>query len=384
VKYCRRCKTRGRDDQSHCANCGDELTEFGAGPSSNSVPGSGSAGATPEPTLALAGQIAVLQESRLRNLHRLRGLVLAALLVAFAFLFVGYRVYASTVLVYARLENVSIRQEPGNEQKILVEFDVVQPGKVSFERRSGGRRTEKVDQFETTGRKSQEWVWPSDPNTGIEFDVIYRGGWTRTFDRQRFSVSEASTRGAVDIVFLLDTTSSMTPFSRALKQQCIEFADTVRAGGRNVRLGLVGFGDVPRGEPVRSFPPTGDLQLFQSEVDALPPTPGGDEPESSVDALEAALALPFRRGAVICFIHITDADTHRQQELAAIRTRLESDGIVAFVVSRPQWRPVYEPLCVGGGEFFSIEQASFEIQQARFERILERLADSIISAIQTR
>ncbi len=348
------------------------MTEFGARPA-----GTTSSGTSPEPVLALAGQIAVLQESRQRNLQRLRGLVLAAGLVAAAFLFVGYRVYAATVLVYARLENVTIRQDPANEQKILVEFDVVQPGKVSFERRSGGRRTEKVDQFDTIGRKSQEWVWPSDPLTGIDFDVIYRGSWTRTFDRQHFSVSEASTRGAVDIVFLLDTTSSMTPFSRALKQKCIDFADTVRAGGRNVRLGLVGFGDVPRGEPVRSFPPTGDLQLFQSEVDALPPTPGGDEPESSVNALEAALALPFRPAAVVCFVHITDADTHRQQELAEIRTRLEAAGVVAFVVSREQWRLVYEPLCVGGGEFFPIEQA-------RFERILERLADSIVSAIQSR
>ena len=47
-----------------------------------------------------------------------------------------------------------------------------------------------------------------------------------------------------DIVFLMDSTRSMTPFIDTLKQNCIDFAEIVSREGHDCRLGLVGFGDV--------------------------------------------------------------------------------------------------------------------------------------------
>lgn len=367
MKYCRRCKTRGRDTDSHCAVCGEELATFGARPAA-------AGGASDEPTLQLAGEIAALEATRQKNVGRTRMLLLAAGLTLIGFLAVAWRIYASTVLVYAVLDKVAIHQDPKNPWRIQMSFEVVKPGRVSYERRSGGRRTEKVDVFRTAGPETQEWTWESDPTTGIEFDVIYRSGLSRTYERKRFDVSSARIERPVDVVFLLDTTASMTPFVDTLKAKCLQFAESVRAGQRDVRMGLVGFGDVPRREPIHAFPPVRSVDEFRREVESLPMLDGGDNPESSVDAIERALEMQFREDALICFIHITDAFTHRSQRIESLAGELRDRGIMVCVVSRTQFQPVYQPLCVNQGEFFAIEQANFS-------EILDRLATSITSAL---
>lgn len=366
MKYCRRCKTRARDQETHCAVCGDELTLFGARPAAG--------GASDEPTLQLAGQIAELEATRRKNIGRSRVLWLAAVFALIGFLAVGWRIYAATVLVYAVLDKVEIIQDPKDPWRVIVSFNVVQPGRVSFERRSGGRRTEKVDQFRKTGSQTQYWIWESDPATGIDFDVIYRSGWTRTFERKHFEVAAVRPSRPVDVVFLLDTTGSMSPFIQTLKAKCVRFAEAVRGGERDVRLGLVGFGDVGEREPIHVFAPVTSAEEFRREVDSLPMYDGGDNPESSVDAIERALGVQYRGDALVCFIHITDAHTHRAQELERLTGVLRERGIMMCVVSRTRFRSVYEPLCVNRGEFFAIEQANFE-------SILDRLATSISSAL---
>lgn len=373
MKYCRSCKIRARDDVEVCSACGQPLSMFGLIPAGGS---GGEAGVAPA-VLELRGEIEQLRAARDQQSRLGRRLMIACAVVAAAFLFVGYRVYASTVLVYAKLADVEIRQDPQHPLKIMTSFRVLSPGKVSFERRSGGARTEKIDWFGEQQEVDQNWTWPSDPSSGIEFDVVYRTGWSRTFERKRFEIDANKLRPTVDVVFLLDTTYSMEPFIEGLKRKCIDFAAEVRRGGRDVRLGLVAYGDTGINEPIRVFPLTAEIQQFQSHVANVPRNSGGDDPESSVDALDKALTLEFRPGASLCFVLITDAQTHREQELHRIVRAMNERKVVSFVVSRGEFRSIYEKICLNGGEFKAIEEADFAT-------LLEGVAEKLDAAIRSR
>jgi hypothetical protein len=114
--------------------------------------------------------------------------------------------------------------------------------------------------------------------------------------------------GAVDIVFVLDVTGSMSGSISGVKNNIMEFADSLKARRINFRLGMVTFLDII--ENVYGF--TADAQLFKANV-ALQYAHGGDDtPENSLDALYRASEMPFRETAKKVFIWITDANYHEK------------------------------------------------------------------------
>jgi hypothetical protein len=375
VKYCRICKTRAGDAESVCAKCGSPLAVLGGATSGG--PGGGD---TAAPGLTLQGQIRELQETQRKNVQRSRALGLIAALVTLAILLTVFNVYRLKVLSYAVIRDVEIEQDAASDRTIRVAFDVVTPGKVSYDRSSGGSRMEKVDVFAEPGRKQLTWTWPADAATGIDFRVGYRGGLTRAAETRHFDVgAEVKKTAHVDVLFLLDTTISMNEFITGLKRKAIDFASIVRREGHDCRLGLIGFGDVDYREPMEVFEPTADIQEFQTKVELVPRTKGGDEPESSLEAIDAGLKLDFREGATVCFVLITDADYKKNSEQlrSGLISELKRRGIVVYVVSRENWRDRYTPLCVNGGRFHAIEDA-------QFEQILTDLARSITNQIRSR
>lgn len=375
VKYCRNCKTRAGDAETVCAKCGSPLAVLGG-----SVASSTEGGGTAAPGLTLQGQIRELEETQRKNVRRGRALGVIAAIVALAIMLTIFNVYRLTVLSYAVVKNVEIKQDESSDRTIRVSFDVVTPGKVSYDRSSGGNRVEKVDVFADAGRQELTWTWPADATTGIDFRVGYRGGLTRAAESRHFNVGAEVRKAAhVDVMFLLDTTISMNDFIVGLKQKAIEFASIVRKEGHDCRLGLIGFGDVERGEPMEVHEPTADVQLFQSHVARIPRTDGGDEPESSLLATRAGLAVDFRESATVCFVLITDAPYKdvEEQLLTGLVNELRRRSIVMYVVSRQDLQPKYERLCVNGGRYLAIESA-------RFEEILSGLARSITNRIRSR
>ncbi len=373
MKYCRACKTRAAEGDTVCSRCGQPLAVLGG-----QVAGSGAGGSAPAaPQLSLQGQIQQLEATRNRNLRGSRLLAFVAAVVLVAILTTIYNVYSYTVLSYAVLSNVEVEQDPAAEQLVRISFDVLKPGKVAYDRQSGGERTEKVDLLATTGRQQLAWAWPSSKETGIDFRVVYRGGLTRTSVDRHFAVSGNRSGSMVDIVFLLDTTGSMDPFIKGLQERCIEFAGIVREQGHDCRLGLIGFGDVEINEPMSVFDPTSELEKFQNAVAAVPRTRGGDDPESGIEAIRRALQLPFREQATLCFVLITDESSHHVDQIPDLATALQSKGVVVYAVSRKQFSNLYSPLCVNGGKFFAINEA-------KFDEILINVAKSITNQIRYR
>lgn len=145
-------------------------------------------------------------------------------------------------------------------------------------------------------------------------------GKTVTAESAPFTLTPlASPRPQADIVFVLDVTGSMQSQIDGLKAGIGTFARDLEAAKVDGRFACVAFRDLtmPEPDPV-TFPAlrvlkfngetfTGDAGTFRNEVGKQRASGGGDDPESSLEAIIEASKLDFRKGAVRTLILITDA-----------------------------------------------------------------------------
>ncbi|MUG98482.1 VWA domain-containing protein [Scytonema sp. UIC 10036] len=120
---------------------------------------------------------------------------------------------------------------------------------------------------------------------------------------------------SADIMFVLDCTGSMGGEIEAIKDAIMDFADTIESDGVRVRVGLVEFRDrlIQEEHRVLTFngePFTSDPVAFRNEVAKLRAGGGGDEPESSLDAILLALRQPFTQQGSKVIVLVTDAPPH--------------------------------------------------------------------------
>ncbi|MGH9768502.1 MAG: vWA domain-containing protein, partial [Blastocatellia bacterium] len=118
-----------------------------------------------------------------------------------------------------------------------------------------------------------------------------------------------------DIMFVLDCTKSMSGEINAIRDTIIAFTETIRSEGVRARVGLIEFRDrrINEDHRVLLFDGqvfTGDPEAFRREVSTLRAAGGGDEPESSLDALMLALRQPFDPTGSKVIVLITDAPPH--------------------------------------------------------------------------
>lgn len=110
---------------------------------------------------------------------------------------------------------------------------------------------------------------------------------------------------AVDIVFCIDVTGSMTPILDAVKTNALRFYQDVQtnltAKGKNVdelRVRVVAFRDLAAdGEAALQESPFYELPTdqaaFSNFVNGLVPQGGGDAPESGLEAVSLAMTSPW-------------------------------------------------------------------------------------------
>jgi hypothetical protein len=141
-------------------------------------------------------------------------------------------------------------------------------------------------------------------------------------------------RAAADVVFVFDTTGSMSSGLSSVQDSIIAFADHLDGAGLDVRLGAVTFGDAfdtvaDAGAPARgtslgdrtpptfdgevrpTLPLTDDYAAFQTFVGDDSARGGGDGPENAIGALDfAATDLGWREGAQKILVVVTDVCSH--------------------------------------------------------------------------
>jgi Mg-chelatase subunit ChlD len=119
---------------------------------------------------------------------------------------------------------------------------------------------------------------------------------------------------SADVIFVLDLTGSMQFAIDGVKRGIKSFVTLMKEKNIDARVGLVCFRDIVadnerpyivlfNGEPF-----TTDYTKFEMEVDKLRAMGGGDDPESSLQALAKAAEQRFRPDAAKVILLITDAE----------------------------------------------------------------------------
>ena len=116
----------------------------------------------------------------------------------------------------------------------------------------------------------------------------------------------------LDLLFILDTTGSMGEEIQRLKTtiELIKLNLASLSSKPRVRFGIVLYKDRGDEYVTEVVPFTENLQEFQSALDAVEASGGGDTPEDLQSALEQAMKLSWSRGGVRLGFIITDAPPH--------------------------------------------------------------------------
>jgi Mg-chelatase subunit ChlD len=172
---------------------------------------------------------------------------------------------------------------------------------------------------------------------------------------------EKDTSGGVnqaDIIFVLDVTGSMSGEIDAVKENIVEFADSLSVQGIDFRLGMVTFLDEI--ENIYDFTP--DVQIFQQYVNQQFAHGGGDMPENSLDALMAATQFDFRSNANRVFIWITDASYHINNTFTQlipqdVVNEMLTHSVVPHCIGNTYYQlDYYNPILFPtGGDFYDID-----------------------------
>lgn len=272
--------------------------------------------------------------------------------------------YQTTIRSYAVLDAVEINQNPASQGRVEIAFDVRRPGRVFLARRSGGVTTEVMDYFEQPGPQTRLWSWLFEPGEPIDVRVQYRGWLWRREQSRSFPTSSKA-----DIVILIDTTGSMNRSIATLRDRCVQFSEAMRQQRIQHRFALVGFGDAaePEWRDVRPF--TSDVAVFRKGVEGLRRFDGGDLPESSLDALLAALELPFDEQAMRRFYLVTDARFHAPtksgESAAAVAARLVERRVLLQVFTQPDLRGEYQSLVGSAGRVQTIADFGQVLSEGR-------------------
>jgi hypothetical protein len=155
---------------------------------------------------------------------------------------------------------------------------------------------------------------------------------------------------ALDLVFVLDVTSSMGAALDALRDNLLALAVALGKSGLDARFGAVGFGDSVPLESVAPLPLTEDLQTFGEVLQTWQVVNGGDAPESGLDALAYSHgAMTWRPGAQRALVLVTDAPLHdafdgsgaSTASLVALLDELAGQASV-HVIGPGEGRPAFE------------------------------------------
>jgi hypothetical protein len=198
-------------------------------------------------------------------------------------------------------------------------------------------------------------------------------------------VGQDSARARADLIFVIDTTGSMNDKIDGLIESCESFVDRLAARRIDWVAAVVGFGDLTvEGDRIVATPFSSSAERVKALLRGLPRySGGGNEGESSLEALQAALdQRGYRPGAMKVVVLITDepALQHKLRP-ATITGRLREAGAIAFVLS-PNHKYFRSMAGDTGGQWWNVKSGGdFAEILAIFDKIATKVA-STVAAVQ--
>lgn len=125
--------------------------------------------------------------------------------------------------------------------------------------------------------------------------------------------SGVKTKAVADVVFCFDCTGSMSDCIDSVKKNANSFVAGLNADQSTIidwRMRAIGYGDLECGEKIQNSNGfVSSVAEFQAQVAGIEMCGGGDEPESTLDAIITAAKTSDWRGAHKIVVIFTDAHT---------------------------------------------------------------------------
>jgi hypothetical protein len=197
----------------------------------------------------------------------------------------------------------------------------------------------------------------------------------------RMEIGQDSARARADLIFVIDTTGSMNDKIDGLIESCQSFVDRLATRHIDWAASVVGFGDLTvEGDRIVATPFSSSVDRVKTLLRGLPRySGGGNEGESSLEALQAALNQPgFRSDAIKIVILITDEPALQQRlRPSAITGRLREAGAMAFVLS-PNLKYFRSMATDTGGQWWNVDSGGdFSRILAVFDKIATKVASTV-------
>lgn len=172
----------------------------------------------------------------------------------------------------------------------------------------------------------------------------------------------------VDVVFVLDTTGSMSGLIQGAKRKIWSIANQILGGQPkpHVRIGLIGYRDLGDDYVTRRFALTEDMDDVYANLQGFEAGGGGDTPEHVNRALSEAISkMQWREGQGVLrqIFLVGDAPPHEGRDglfSRQLARRAADDGIVinavrcgSMVSTEQAWRRI---VLAAGGMYASIRQ----------------------------
>ena len=197
----------------------------------------------------------------------------------------------------------------------------------------------------------------------------------------RMEIGRDSTKARADLVFVIDTTGSMNDKIDGLIESCQTFVDRLATRQIDWAAAVVGFGDLTvEGDRIVATPFSSNTDRVKALLRGLPRySGGGNEGESSLEALQAALSQPgYRPGAMKVLVLITDEPAlQRTLRPSTITGALREAGAMTFVLS-PKVNYFRSMAADTGGEWWNVESGGdFSKILAVFDKIATKVASTV-------
>lgn len=194
--------------------------------------------------------------------------------------------------------------------------------------------------------------------------------------------------GTADIVFVIDTTGSMSGDINSVKNNINNFANALEEAGVSARWGLVTYEDITcDGIDSTKIVYNGSSEWFanadeyKAAISDISLGYGGDDPETAIDGLMAATTLTTRKDVRTFFILVTDAmpknnNTYGVSDMNEMADILAENDIYTSVVAPSGYQSSYRVLAEStGGVVTSMNNFSDVLLEELTPLIFEKVTD---------
>ena len=184
-------------------------------------------------------------------------------------------------------------------------------------------------------------------------------------ERPPITTTTESGTNAIDVVFAVDTTGSMSGLIDGAKRTVWSIATHIRQAdpNANLRIGLVAYRDTGDEYVTRPYALSSDLDAVYAELTTYAAGGGGDAPEHVAAALRDALGMRWRAGAKKLVFVVGDAPPGERGDTPSYDMLAREAGTSGVIINAircgddPATAVTFQRLAsLGGGEFSTIAQ----------------------------